>query len=117
MKNYSSIDSYISDFPEETQTKLKKIRDLIHKTAPEAAEKISYGMPTFYLNGNLVHFAAFKNHIGFFPAPNGINEFEKETTRYRTGKGTLQFKNTEEIPYDLIKRIVEFRVSENTKKV
>ncbi len=114
MKTYKSIDEYISGFPKETQLILEKIRKAIREEAPSATEKISYGMPTFYLNGNLVHFAAFKNHIGFFPAPSGIDKFEKELSRYKTGKGTLQFKYDKEIPFDLIGKIVKFRVKENS---
>lgn len=116
MINYKTTDEYISTFPKEIQIKLNKIREVIQKEAPDAIEKISYGMPTFYLNGNLVHFAAFKNHIGFFPAPSGINEFEKELSKFKTGKGTLQFKNDEEIPFTLIKKVVKFRVKENLSK-
>lgn len=116
MNSYKTIDEYISTFPKEKQLILEKIRKTIKEEAPNASEKISYGMPTFYLNGNLVHFAAFKNHIGFFPAPSGINAFEKELKKFRTGKGTLQFKNDEEIPYDLIKKVVKFRVLENSKR-
>src|SRR5690349_4828700 len=116
MKQYKDIDEYILDFPEDVQTKLQEIRKVIHETAPDATEKIAYGMPTFYQNGNLVHFAAFKNHIGFFPAPSGINAFEKELSKYRTGKGTLQFSNNEEIPFDLIKKITKFRLEENLRK-
>lgn len=115
MINYKSIDEYINSFPEEQKSILNKIRDSIKEEAPEATEKISYGMPTFYQNGNLVHFAAFKNHIGFFPAPSGINAFEKELAKYRTGKGTLQFKYGEEIPFNLIRKIVQFRLKENQK--
>ncbi len=115
MKVYKSIDEYISTFPNETQVILEKIRKTIKEEAPDAIEKISYGMPTFYLNGNLVHFAAFKNHIGFFPAPSGINQFEKELLKYKTGKGTLQFSYDEEIPFNLIKKVVKFRVEENLK--
>lgn len=116
MKSYESIDEYISSFPKPIQEKLFEIKKCIKKEAPEAIEKISYGIPTFYLNGNLVHFAAFKNHIGFFPAPSGINAFEKELSKYKTGKGTLQFKFEEEIPFNLIKKIVKFRKEENLRK-
>lgn len=115
MKAYKSIDEYISTFPKETQIVLEEIRKTIKEEAPNAIEKISYGMPTFYLNGNLVHFAAFKNHIGIFPAPSGINAFEKELSKYKTGKGTLRFKYDEEIPYDLIRKVIKFRVKENQK--
>ena len=114
MKKYKSIDEYISGFPKETQLILEEIRKSIKEEAPNATEKISYGMPTFYLNGNLVHFAAFKDHIGFFPAPSGIDKFEKELSKYKTGKGTLQFKYDKEIPFDLIGKIVKFRVKENS---
>ncbi len=116
MTSYKTIDEYISTFPKETQLILEKIRKTIKEVAPLATEKISYGMPTFYLNGNLVHFAAFKNHIGFFPSPDGINAFENELKKYRTGKGTLQFKYNEKIPFDLIKKVVELRVKENSKR-
>lgn len=116
MKNYKSIDEYILDFPPSTQEKLSQIRKVTHETAPDATEKISYGIPTFFLNGNLVHFAAFKNHIGFFPAPSGIDAFEKELSKYRTGKGTLQFPYDKDLPFDLIRKIVKFRVEENLQK-
>lgn len=115
MNIYKSTDEYISAFPLSTQTILEKIRSTIKEEAPTATEKISYGIPTFYLNGNLVHFAAFKNHIGFFPAPSGINAFKKELSKYRTGKGTLQFLYNQEIPYDVIRKVVKFRVKENIK--
>jgi len=116
MKIYKSIDEYIKDFPQETQLKLVAIKKVIHETVPDATEKIAYGMPTFYLKGNLVHFAAFKNHIGFFPAPSGINAFEEELKKYRTGKGTLQFPNDQEIPFNLIKKVTKFRVEENLNR-
>ncbi len=116
MKTYNSIDAYIEDFPKEIQEKLRQLRKVIHETAPDATEKIAYGMPTFYQNGNLVHFAAFKNHIGFFPAPSGINAFEKELSKYKTGKGTLQFPNDKEIPFELVQKITAFRLEENLKK-
>lgn len=113
MKTYKSIDEYINSFPKDIQIKLKLIRKTVTGITPEATEKISYGMPTFYLNGNLVHFAAFKSHIGFFPAPSGIDAFEKDLSKYRTGKGTLRFSLDEEIPVELIKKVVKFRVEEN----
>lgn len=116
MKSYKSIDEYISTFLDEIQTKLKEIREAVKQKAPQASEKISYGMPTFYLNGSLVHFAAFKMHIGFFPAPSGIEAFEKELSKYRTGKGTLQFPYNQEVPMELIRKVVKFRVEENSKK-
>lgn len=95
---------------------MESIRKTIHETAPEATEKISYGMPTFYLNGNLVHFAAFKKHIGFYPAPSGIENFKDKLEEYKTSKGTIQFPFDKEIPYELVSEIVKFRVNENSKK-
>ena len=111
-----SIDYYIQTFPVEVQKKLQSIRKLIRKLAPEAEEKISYQIPTFYLNGNLVHFAAFKNHIGFYPTPSGISSFEEELSKYKQGKGSVQFPLDKPIPMDLIARIVEFRLEKNRKK-
>lgn len=112
---YASIDEYISQFSEETQQILLRIRQVIREAAPAAEEKISYQMPTFYLNGNLVHFAAFKNHIGLYPAPSGISEFCDELSVYKGAKGSVRFPLNAPIPYELIKRIVEFRVKENIK--
>jgi len=111
-----SIDDYIKTFPVEVQKKLQSIRKLIRKLAPEAEEKISYQIPTFYLNGNLVHFAGFKSHIGFYPTPSGISSFEKELSKYKQGKGSVQFPLDQPIPMDLIGRIVEFRLEKNRKK-
>lgn len=108
-----SIDEYISRFPPAVQAKLQRIRAVIREHAPEAQEKISYQMPTFYLNGNLVHFAAFKNHIGFYPTPSGVDEFKDDLARYKGAKGSVQFPLDQEPPYDLIARIVAFRVGEN----
>jgi uncharacterized protein YdhG (YjbR/CyaY superfamily) len=116
MKEYTNIKTYIADFPEEVQTVLEQIRATIHQAAPEAKEAIKYGMPTFVLNGNLVHFAAYKNHIGFYPAPTGIDAFIGELAPYRTGKGTLQFPIDKPIPFNLIEKVVNFRVEENLKK-
>lgn len=109
------IDEYIKKFPEEVQVKLEKLRQVIGENAPLAVEKISYGMPTFYLNGNLVHFAAYSGHIGFYPAPSGIEKFKDELSGYKTSKGAIQFPINEELPLDLIRKIVQFRVGENTK--
>jgi len=108
-----SIDEYISRFPPEVQEKLQRIRAVIREHAPAAQEKISYQMPTFYLHGNLVHFAAFKKHIGFYPTPTGVAEFQAELSKYKGAKGSVQFPLDQEPPYDLIARIVEFRVKEN----
>ena len=114
--NFGSIDEYIATFPVETQKILKKIRATIKTAAPEAEEKISYQMPTFDLKGNLVHFAAFKNHIGFYPTPSGIEKFKKELAVYEGAKGSVQFPLDKPIPYDLISKIVKFRVKENLAK-
>ena len=111
-----SIDGYIKQFPQNIKALLEQIRSAIGKAAPEATEKISYGIPTFYYNGNLVHFAAFKNHIGFFPTPSAIQTFQKELNGYRTSKGTVQFPLGDPLPVKLIERIVKFRVKENAVK-
>src|SRR5215216_436574 len=112
----ANIDEYIANFPEYIQEILQKIRRIIHETAPEAQEKISYQMPTFFLNGNLVHFAAFKNHVGFYPTPSGTEKFKKEIASYKTAKGSIQFPLDQPIPYELITKIVQFRVKENLAK-
>src|SRR5512145_406013 len=106
---YKDIDQYIALFPKEVQEVLGKLRSTIKETAPDATEAISYGIPTFKLNGNLVHFAAYKNHVGFYPGAEAIVVFEKELAPYKQSKGTVQFPIEEPIPYDLVKRIVEYR--------
>lgn len=111
-----NIDEYIAAFPQDIQEILQKIRATIREAAPQARETISYQMPTFTLKGNLVHFAAFKRHIGFFPTPSGVEQFKDELTGYKTSKGTIQFPLGQPIPYDLIRRIVLFRVQENQAK-
>jgi uncharacterized protein YdhG (YjbR/CyaY superfamily) len=113
---FVSIDEYIATFPPETQKRLEEVRATIKAAAPEAQEKISYQMPTFYLHGNLVHFAAHKNHIGFYPTPSGVQAFEHELSQYETSKGSVQFPFDKPIPLDLLTKIVLFRVSENLKK-
>ena len=113
--NYD-IDKYISSFPDEVQKILEEIRTTIRQAAPDAAETIKYAMPTFVLNGNLVHFAAFKNHIGFYPVPSGIEAFKKELSVYKGAKGSVQFPINEPIPLALISKIVKFRVNENLQK-
>ena len=113
---FKTIDEYIESFPADVQKILQKIRTTIHKEAPEAEEAISYQIPTFKLNGNLIHFAAFKSHIGIYPAPSGIDAFEEELSLYKAGKGSLRFSLDEPIPYDLVKKIVAFRVKENQTK-
>jgi uncharacterized protein YdhG (YjbR/CyaY superfamily) len=112
----ASIDEYIAGFPSEIQEILQNIRQVIREAAPQAQEKISYQMPTFFLHGNLVHFAAFPKHIGFYPVPSGIEHFKEELSVYKQGKGSVQFPLDQPIPYDLIRRIVEFRSSENLHK-
>src|SRR5262245_25837882 len=105
-----NIDEYIANFPNDVQKILQKIRKTIHKAAPDAQEAIKYQIPTFTLNGNLIHFAAFKNHIGIYPAPRKAEEFKNELGNYKGGKGTVQFPLDKPIPYDLITRIVKFQV-------
>jgi len=112
-----TIDEYIESAPQAVQEKLIAIRAAIKETAPDAEEKISYQMPTFAQNGNLVHFAVFKQHIGFYPAPSGIEHFQEELARYKTSKGAIQFPLEEEIPLDLVREIVRFRLQENLAKV
>ena len=116
MKSYTTIDEYITSLPDDVQMLLQKIRNTIHEAAPEATEAIKYGIPTFILNGNLVHFGGYKNHIGFYPAPMGIEAFKEETAQYEAGKGTLQFPFDKPLPLDLVTRIVKFRVEKNLAK-
>jgi len=111
-----SIDEYIAGFPPDVQDILHKIRTTIKEAAPDAEEAIRYQMPTFVLQGNLVHFAAFKNHIGLYPTPSGTERFRMELAPYETGKGSIRFPLNKPIPYGLISRIVEFRVKENLGK-
>jgi uncharacterized protein YdhG (YjbR/CyaY superfamily) len=108
-----TIDEYIAGFPTDVQAILKKIRATIQRAAPGAKEKISYRIPTFALHGNLIYFAAFKKHIGLYPAPRGVAKFKAELSAYEGGKGTVQFPLDRPIPLDLIRRIVKFRVEEN----
>ncbi len=111
-----NIDEYIACFPKDIQAVLQKVRATIRKAAPGAEEKISYQMPTFVLKGNLVHFAAWKEHLGFYPAPSGTEEFKEELSAYKGAKGSVQFPLDKPIPYDLIGRIVKFRVRENLER-
>jgi uncharacterized protein YdhG (YjbR/CyaY superfamily) len=115
-KTPQSVDEYISNFPEEVQGKLDKLRAVIREAAPDAEEKISYQMPTYAQEGNLVHFAAYNKHIGFYPTPSGIEKFKSELSVYKTSKGTIQFPLDEPIPYELVSEIVTFRVKENLDK-
>lgn len=114
---YESIDAYISGFSLEVQEILNTLRKVIKEAAPEAEEKISYQMPTFALHGNLVHFAAYPKHIGFYPTPSGINAFKDELSGYKGAKGSVQFPIDKPMPYELISKIVTFRVTENLKKL
>jgi uncharacterized protein YdhG (YjbR/CyaY superfamily) len=113
---HGSIDEYISIFPAEVQDKLKRLRKVIKEAAPGAEEKISYQIPTFALHGNLVHFAAYKKHMGFYPTSSGIEAFQGELSIYKGAKGSVQFPLDEPLPYELVSRIVKFRVAENIKR-
>ena len=109
----NEIDKYISQFPEELQVKLNEIRRIIKEAAPQATEKISWQMPTFYLNGNLVHFAMHKTHIGFYPGANGVEIYKNELDEFKHSKGAIQFPLNKTLPKELIQKIVRFRVEEN----
>ena len=111
-----SIDEYIAGFPPEVQEILEQVRTTIREAAPGAEETIKYGIPTFILKGNLVHFAAYRKHLGFYPTPTGIDAFKDELSVYAGAKGSVQFPLDKAIPFDLIRRIVEFRVEENLGK-
>jgi uncharacterized protein YdhG (YjbR/CyaY superfamily) len=112
-----TIDEYISHFPAPTQQLLQAIREIIHRAAPTATEAISYQMPTFKLNGNLIHFAAYEHHIGLYPFPSGIVAFEQELKRYATAKGSIRFPLNQPIPFDLIQKITEYRVREKSRSL
>ena len=111
-----NIEEYIKSFQPDVQSILLKIQKIIRELIPEAEETINYGIPTFKLNGNLVHFAAYKNHIGFYPTPSAIEKFKNELSEYETAKGSIIFPLNNSIPYDLITEIVKFRVNEQLKK-
>jgi uncharacterized protein YdhG (YjbR/CyaY superfamily) len=113
---YRSIDEYIAMFPADIQAKLEAVRATVHAAAPDAEERISYLMPTFYLKGNLVHFAALKSHIGFYPTPSGIEAFADESSQYKSTKGAMQFPIDQPMPLELISRIVKFRAAENLQR-
>ena len=116
MNKPHDINEYIASFSPQVQELLEQVRATIHKAAPEAVEAISYAMPTFKLNGNLVHFAAFTNHIGFYALPSGNETFQKELSAHKTGKGSIQFPFDKPLPLSLITKIVKFRIEENAKK-
>ncbi len=114
---FKTVDEYIQAFPKDVQGILKKMRQTIKEAAPGAVETISYQIPTFKLNGKgLVYFAAFKSHIGFYPIHTGVEGFKKELSRYKQGKGSVQFPLDQPIPYDLVKKITRFRVKETAGK-
>ena len=112
----ATIDEYISGYPESVQQQLQEMRATIRQAAPDAEESIKYGIPTFVLKGNLVHFGAFKNHIGFYPAPGGIEEFKEELSAYDGDKGTVRFPINKPLPLALITKMVKFRVQKNLEK-
>jgi uncharacterized protein YdhG (YjbR/CyaY superfamily) len=113
---FKSIDEYIATFPLDIQTLLQQLRAVIHEAAPEAEETISYQMPAFRQNGVLVYFAAFKNHIGFFPTAVGIEAFKDKLSSYKTSKGTVQFPLNQPLPLELVGEIVKLRVKQNQQK-
>ena len=113
----SSVDAYIASFPDDIREQLQALRATIRAAAPDAVEKISYGMPTFALDGNLVHFAAAKHHLGFYPASNVVEVFHEELAQYGSTKGSIHFPLRGPLPLDLIGRIVRYRVEENRAKV
>lgn len=116
MKTYANHAAYIAEFPKDVQTRLLEIRETISSVTPEAIESIKYGIPTFELNGNLVHYSANKSHIGFYPGSSPIEVFAKELKPFHTSKGTVQFPYDQKLPVDLVKRIVKFRIKENLEK-
>ena len=115
MPTAASIDEYIAGLPAEVGARLSALRATIRRHAPDAVERIGYRIPTFYLNGNLVHFAAFERHVGFYPGPTGIAAFRRELGRYKSAKGSVQFPHDEPLPLELVAAIVEFRVAENSR--
>ena len=115
-KHLQTIDEYILMFPQDIQELLETLRQTIQEAAPGAEETISYQIPTFRLNGNLVHFAAFRNHIGFYPTPSGIETFREELSIYGSAKGSVKFPLTRPLPVDLVRKIVRFRVQENLQR-
>ena len=115
-KAAKDIDEYIAGYPEDVQQILEKIRATIKAVAPEAVEAISYGVPCFRYKGDLIYFAGYKNHVSIYPAPRGHEEFKAELSAYKGGKGTVQFPLDKPMPYELVRRIAEFRMQENLAK-
>ncbi len=116
MQRSVEVDEFIAGFPTEVQQILQKLRETIQQTAPDAEESINYGIPTFKLEGNLVHFAAYKNHIGFYPGPSGLQAFQEELAGFKGAKGSVQFPLNKPLPWDTIMKLVKFRVEENRTK-
>lgn len=115
-QKFTNVDQYIASFPPQVQTILQTLRQSIQQIAPQAQEKISYQMPTYYLNGNLVHFAGYHNHIGFCPTPSAIEAFQAQLTPYKTSKGAIQFPIDQPLPLGLIQAIVKFRLEQALAK-
>jgi len=115
-RQFKTMDEYINSFPEDVRRILTELRQTIREVAPDAEETINYQIPTFILNGNLVHFAAFENHIGFYPAPSGMEAFKEELSGYKGAKGSVQFPIDQPLPLPLIRRIVKYRVKENLER-
>lgn len=115
-RQFKTMDEYINTFPEDVQRILNELRQTIKEVAPDAEETINYQIPTFTLHGNLVHFAALKNHIGFYPTPSGMEAFKEELSGYKGAKGSVQFPIDQPLPWSLIRRIVEYRVKENLER-
>ena len=115
-RQFKTMDEYINSFPEDVRRILTELRQTIREVAPDAEETINYQIPTFTLNGNLVHFAAFENHIGFYPAPSGMEAFKEELSGYKGAKGSVQFPIDQPLPLPLIRRIVKYRVKENLER-
>lgn len=116
MKKLDSVDEYISSAPSEVQEKLRQIRQIVHEAAPDANEKLSYGMPYYGLNGRLLYFAYFRDHVSLFAMPTAITRFEKDLEGYKISKGTIQFPNDQPLPLPLIKKIIRFRAEEQRSK-
>jgi uncharacterized protein YdhG (YjbR/CyaY superfamily) len=115
-KHAKTVDAYIAAFPASTRKILQKLRRVIRESAPGAEEAISYGIPTFKLNGNLVHFAAYEKHVGFYPTSSGITAFKKELAPYKLGRGTVQFPIDRPIPFTIVRKIVKYRVREQARR-
>jgi len=115
-RQIKTMDTYIAQFPDHVRELLEELRRVIRESAPHAEEAMRYGIPTFRLNGNLVHFAAYKNHIGFYPTPSGISAFSDELSVYKVSKGTVQFPLDKPVPWDLVRKIVHYRVKENLER-